>query len=593
MTILAVGGLLGLRDELPRMREYLDAARALASALRDRGFRVEGPHVATFEGYAEADRLPTNERLLDFVRAHGIVLNNPWREADTQARSSPNSSLPLRPSATIPSRSRTGWPQSWSSLTTVSAQAPSAVILIRAERFRPNPATAADNAFQADVPVGESDLDVAGAALAEMDAVAEALRQAGVTVHVFEDQDHTRPDSVFPNNWLSTHAGGNVAVYPMYASNRRHERRADVLEFLKSNYRVQTIVDYSGLEPDGIFLEGTGAMVLDHISRVAYTARSHRADTHVLERFCTDFGYEPMAFDAVDSDGVPVYHTNVIACVGTEVALFALEMIPDVARREQVRERLSVRGRTVIEITEAQVREFAGNAVELTGRTPEGHRRSVLAMSARARASLTAEQVTAIEQHCEIVAVEIPTIELAGGSVRCMIAGVHLDRRPATGPELTEAVEAINEDNPVTADGRYVDTASPEAVYDVESRAEEFSPDLLSAIRAAIGEERVVHTLGHHRPNTIVELGPSGILVENERTQNRGAGPQLVPAWMFESAWQALREHGRLSNRELLASDDLNIKRSSFVCAVLAKLPEVEVVGTSPVVLERVVRQTP
>ncbi len=108
---------------------------------------------------------------------------------------------------------------------------------------------------------------------------------------------------------------------------------------LKSEYRVQTIIDYSGLVPDGIFLEGTGAMVLDHVSRVAYTARSYRADTHVLERFCTDFGYEPMAFEAVDSGGVPVYHTNVIACVGTDVALFALEMIPDERRREEVRER--------------------------------------------------------------------------------------------------------------------------------------------------------------------------------------------------------------------------------------------------------------
>ena len=171
----------------------------------------------------------------------------------------------------------------------------------------------------------------------------------------------------------------------MYASNRRHERRADVLEMLKSEYRVQTIVDYSGLEPDGIFLEGTGAMVLDHVSRVAYTARSHRADVAVLERFCTDFTYEPMAFDAVDAEGVPVYHTNVIACIGTEVAMIALEMIPDEARREQVRERLSVNGRTIVELTEEQIREFAGNAVELCGRTPEGKRRYVMAMSARAQ----------------------------------------------------------------------------------------------------------------------------------------------------------------------------------------------------------------
>ncbi|PUA79043.1 citrulline utilization hydrolase CtlX [Nocardioides currus] len=339
----------------------------------------------------------------------------------------------------------------------MSAQAPSAVILIRAERFTPNPATAADNAFQGDVPTGQSEDEISARALAEMDALAAALRDAGVRVHVFADEDHTRPDSVFPNNWLSTHAGGSVAVYPMYASNRRHERRTDVLEMLKSDYRVQSIVDYSGLEPDGIFLEGTGAMVLDHVSRVAYTARSHRADIAVLERFCTDFNYEPMAFDAVDAGGVPVYHTNVIACVGTEVAMIALEMIPDEVRREQVRERLSVNGRQVVELTEDQIREFAGNAVELCGRTPEGKRRYIMAMSSRARRSLRPDQVAVIEESCEIVDVDIPTIELAGGSVRCMIAGVHLDRRvPLEEAVLTEAVEAINEDNPVTPDGRNI-----------------------------------------------------------------------------------------------------------------------------------------
>jgi len=329
----------------------------------------------------------------------------------------------------------------------VSAQAPSAVVLVRAEQFVPNQATAADNAFQSPLPPGQSAETISARALAEMDAVAHALREAGVRVHVFADSDHTRPDSVFPNNWLSTHAGGSVAVYPMYASNRRHERRADVLEMLKSSYRVQTIIDYSGLEPDGIFLEGTGAMVLDHVSRVAYAAVSHRADTHVLERFCTDFGYEPMAFDAVDSAGVPVYHTNVMACIGTDVALVALDMIPDEARRAAVRERLTVNGRQVVELTETQVREFAGNAVELCGRTAAGRRRYVMAMSSRARRSLRVHQVAAIEESCEIIDVDIPTIELAGGSVRCMIAGVHLDRRRDDGHRpASAAVAAIDEE---------------------------------------------------------------------------------------------------------------------------------------------------
>jgi hypothetical protein len=337
----------------------------------------------------------------------------------------------------------------------VSAQAPSSVVLVRAERFLPNAATAADNAFQRQLPDGQSAEATSLRALAEMDAVAEALREAGVEVHVFSDSDHTRPDSVFPNNWLSTHAGGSVAVYPMYASNRRHERRADVLELLKSQYRVQTIVDYSGLEPDGIFLEGTGAMVLDHVSRVAYTAVSHRADTHVLERFCTDFGYEPMAFEAVDAAGVPVYHTNVMACIGTDVALFALEMVRDPQRRAEVRERLTVNGREVVELSEEQVREFAGNAVELCGRRPDGRRRYVMAMSTRARRSLRPDQVAAIERSCEIVDVDIPTIELAGGSVRCMIAGVHLDRRRSVEHGRTPAVEAIDAD-PHTSDGQDV-----------------------------------------------------------------------------------------------------------------------------------------
>src|SRR4029078_7217382 len=163
-----------------------------------------------------------------------------------------------------------------------------------------------------------------------------------------------------------------------------------------------------------------------------------------------------MAFEAVDSEGVPVYHTNVICCIGTDVAMIALEMIPDKARREQVRERLTVNGRTVVELTEDQIREFAGNAVELCGRTPEGKRRYVMAMSDRAQRSLRPDHIAVHDESCEIVAVDIPTIELAGGSVRCMIAGVHLDRRPpGVEPEPTPAVEPIDE-TPHTADGRDV-----------------------------------------------------------------------------------------------------------------------------------------
>ena len=244
-----------------------------------------------------------------------------------------------------------------------------------APRVQPNHATAADNAFQRDLPAGQSDEGYALRALAEMDAVAEALRAAGVRVHVFEGRRPHAARQRLPNNWLSTHAGGYVAVYPMYASNRRHERRADVLEMLKSDYRCQTIVDYSGLEPDGIFL-GAPARWSSTTSRGSptYMVVSHRADTHVLERFCSDFNYEPMAFEAVDADGVPVYHTNVMGCVGTDVAMFALDMIPDKQRREQVREAVLGQRAHGAAPDRGAGAEFAGNAVELCGRTPEGRR---------------------------------------------------------------------------------------------------------------------------------------------------------------------------------------------------------------------------
>jgi len=199
-----------------------------------------------------------------------------------------------------------------------------------------------------------------------------------VRVHLFEDEGaRDTPDSVFPNNWFSTHAGGHVAIHPMYSPNRRRERRGDVIELLKRDYRVQDVIDYSGLEDDGLYLEGTGAMVLDRLARVAYVARSQRADPVALERFCTHFNYEPMVFDAHDAEGRPIYHTNVLMCVASEFALVGFELF-----------------------TDAQIGEFAGNAIELSN--PAGERLLPLA---------------------------VPTIELAGGSVRCMIAGIHLAAR--------------------------------------------------------------------------------------------------------------------------------------------------------------------
>ena len=219
-----------------------------------------------------------------------------------------------------------------------SAQAPSAVAMIRPHRFWPNAETSKDNAFQQS-PDGCEPARIAKAAHDEVTRAAEKLQQEGVRVHVFEDTTDQTPDSVFPNNWFSTHPGGHVAIYPMFAPSRRAERREDVIEMLKRDYRVQEVVDYTGLEPDGLFLEGTGAMVLDHIDRVAYTIKSNRADPVALERFCSHFGYEPMVFEAKDANGVPVYHTNVLMCIATDFVMICLDMMADAARRSEIVER--------------------------------------------------------------------------------------------------------------------------------------------------------------------------------------------------------------------------------------------------------------
>ncbi|TDW29492.1 citrulline utilization hydrolase CtlX [Cryobacterium psychrophilum] len=315
----------------------------------------------------------------------------------------------------------------------MSAQAPSAVLLVRPHHFHPNPQTQADNSFQSAAVPG-TDLSLAGRAYDEVSLVAATLQEHGVTVHLFDDAHDASPDSVFPNNWFSTHAGGHVALYPMYAPNRRTERRPDVIELLKERYRVQDVIDYSGLEHDGIYLEGTGAMVLDHVSRVAYVARSHRADPIALERFCTNFGYEPMVFDAVDEAGVACYHTNVMMCIGTDFAFIGLDMITSASRRREIESRLAAPGRTVISLSQAQIRNFVGNAIELHG--SEGR---ILALSKRAFTALAPEQLAIIEKSAQVVPLDVPTIELAGGSVRCMIAGIHLESRSPRTPAVAEA----------------------------------------------------------------------------------------------------------------------------------------------------------
>ena len=301
----------------------------------------------------------------------------------------------------------------------MQVQAPKAVVMIRPHHFRSNPETQADNAFQT-----ASFANSAQTARDEFDHVVGALRARGVSVHDFDDRSTDTPDSVFPNNWFSTHAGGHVAIYPMHATNRRRERRWDVIDMLKQKYRVQDVIDYSGLEQDGLALEGTGAMVLDHIGRVAYVAKSKRADPVLLERFCTHFNFEPIAFAAADQNGEEIYHTNVMMAVGTQIALVGAELIIEPDRRDMVISRLVETGRDVIALTPHQISEFAGNAIELWG--DEG---AILAISARALAALDQAQIERIRAHTEILPLNIPTLETAGGSVRCMMAGIHLAPR--------------------------------------------------------------------------------------------------------------------------------------------------------------------
>lgn len=315
-----------------------------------------------------------------------------------------------------------------------SPQAPAAGVMVRPHHFQPNPDTVFDNGFQAPLASLDPGNATEAAALArraraEVTTMAQRLEDAGVTVHLFEDEGMATPDAVFPNNWFSTHAGGHVAVYPMAAPSRQRERRWDIIEMLKARYRVQDVIDYSGLAADGIYLEGTGAMVLDHVQRVAYAVRSRRTDPVALERFCTHFNFEPMAFDAADAHGQPIYHTNVLMCVGTGFAMVCLDMIADARRRTEIGERLSQGGRALVALSPAQIADFAGNALELQGR--DGR---LLALSRRAMQALTSAQRATLADHATLLPLDVPTIELAGGSVRCMLAGVHLAPRPQRHP---------------------------------------------------------------------------------------------------------------------------------------------------------------
>ena len=314
--------------------------------------------------------------------------------------------------------------------TTTRAQSADAVLMVRPASFGWNPQTGVSNHFQPSQPPAMAG-DPGTRAIAEFDGLAAALAQAGVEVHALADlPEPARPDAVFPNNWVSLHADGTVVLYPMLAPNRRGERRLELLQELeqRGTFVVTRLLDLTHHELQGRFLEGTGSVVFDHASRVAYACLSPRTDAAVLGELCDELGYQSVAFHAAGPDGTPVYHTNVVLAIGSRCAVVCAEAVVE-TERGTLLERLAAGGRRVEMIGVAQMTSFAGNVLELRTRTGE----SVLAMSERAFASLApASRERLADCVDRIVTAPVATIEdLGGGSVRCMLAEVFLPRSAA------------------------------------------------------------------------------------------------------------------------------------------------------------------
>jgi hypothetical protein len=266
--------------------------------------------------------------------------------------------------------------------------------------------------------------------LREFDALAERLGRKGVRVVVADDTaEPVKPDAIFPNNWVSFHCDGTVVLYPMLAPNRRAERREDVVRRVidAGAFRASRTVDLSHREDEGKYLEGTGSLVLDRMQRIAYASLSPRTDLDVLGEFSQQLDYELVTFEALDGAGKAVYHTNVMMALGAQFAVVCGSAIAELKRRDAVYSRLRAAGREIIEISSVQMHEFAGNLLELA---PPGS--NVIALSATAWRSLDAGQRRTLERHGEVVAADIPAIErFGGGSVRCMLAEIHLPAHPA------------------------------------------------------------------------------------------------------------------------------------------------------------------
>lgn len=306
-------------------------------------------------------------------------------------------------------------------------QTTNSIVMIRPVAFRMNEQTAVNNYYQK-VLDGLLPATVNAKAQQEFDTFVEKLRAVGVDVTVVDDTlDPDTPDSIFPNNWISFHENGDVAMYPMFAENRRAERREEILDILEDKgFVINNIVDYTSAEEDGFYLEGTGSLLLDRENNKAYCALSPRADEELFIEFCEDFDYAPVIFEAfqtVDGERKLIYHTNVMMCLGETFAVICAECIDDKKERKMVLDNLKENNKEIILITEAQVNTFAGNMLEVRGANDKRY----LVMSAAAHQCLTPAQIQQLEKHAEILSSSLDTIEACGGgSARCMMAEVFL-----------------------------------------------------------------------------------------------------------------------------------------------------------------------
>lgn len=299
------------------------------------------------------------------------------------------------------------------------------ILMVRPVAFRMNEQTAVNNYFQKDLTAD----NVNERAQAEFDEFASKLKKVGVNVIVVNDKlEDDSPDSIFPNNWVSFHENGDIGLYPMFAENRRKERRLEYFARLEEEgFKIKNIVDYTEAEEHDLFLEGTGSLLLDRVNRKAYCALSPRADEDLLIEFCEDFEFTPVIFNANQSVGgkrKAIYHTNVMMCLAENFAVICLDTIDNAKERKNVLKHLKEDGKEVITITEEQMHEFAGNMLQVQGKDNK-----FLVMSARAHGSLNKDQIAKIEKHCEILSSDLHVIETCGGgSARCMMAEVFLPK---------------------------------------------------------------------------------------------------------------------------------------------------------------------